>query len=69
MQTYGYIWFEYHAAQQRVRETFTQAPAQDEQSHPNSSTVAQPDGQIAGREGESISPEATAKDRRRAAKE
>jgi hypothetical protein len=30
MQTYAYIWFEYHAAQQRLREVFAQSPVQDE---------------------------------------
>lgn len=66
MQTYAYVWFEYHAAQQRVREVFAQSPVQDEQSHLNSSTVAQPEDQVAGREGDPISPEVTAKERRRA---
>ena len=61
MQTYGYIWFEYHAAQQRVRETFAQSPIPDEQSHLNSSAVAQPDGPDRRREGDPISPDRPAR--------
>jgi len=63
MQTFAYIWFEYRAAQQRVRETFAQSPLPDEQPRLNSSAIAQPGGEIAGREVERISPEATDKDR------
>jgi hypothetical protein len=71
MQTFAFVWLEYHAAQQRLRETFAQSPLPDEESHLNSSpTVAQTDGETAGREVDPISPEATARNEgERAAKE
>lgn len=46
MQPFALIWFEFHAAQQRFRETFAQSSLPDEESHLNSSlAVAQPDGE------------------------
>ena len=46
MQPFALIWLEFHAAQQRVRETFAQSPLPNEGSHLNSSSaVAQPDGE------------------------
>jgi hypothetical protein len=47
MQPFALIWLEFHAAQQRVRETFAQSPRPNEESHLNSSpAVAQPGGEI-----------------------
>lgn len=46
MQPFALIWFEFHAAQRRFRETFAQSSLPDEESHLNSSlAVAQPDGE------------------------
>jgi hypothetical protein len=46
MQLFALIWLEFHAAQQRVRETFAQSWLPVEESHLNSSlAVAQPDGE------------------------
>ena len=65
MQPFALIWLEFHAAQQRVRETFAQSPLPDGESHLNSSlAVAQPDAEIAGKDVDPISPEATGQERR-----
>jgi hypothetical protein len=62
MQTLALIWLQFHAAQERVKETFAQSPPAGEESQSNSSpAVAQPDGQVGGKEVDPISPEATGK--------
>jgi|HubBroStandDraft_2_1064218.scaffolds.fasta_scaffold363427_2 hypothetical protein len=46
MQPFALIWFELHAAQQRVRDAFAQSSLPDAELHLNSSlAVAQPDGE------------------------
>jgi hypothetical protein len=65
MQTLALIWLQFHAAQERVKETFAQSPPAEEELRPNSSpAVAQPDAEIGGKEADPISPEAIGKERR-----
>ena len=52
-----FMWLQFHAAQGCLRENVLQPPLPDEESHLNSSpTVAQTDGEIAGREVDPILP-------------
>jgi hypothetical protein len=56
MQMLVLMWLQLHAAQQCLRETIHNHCSPDDGSHLNSSpTVAQPDGEIAGREVDPVS--------------
>jgi hypothetical protein len=64
-------WLQFHAAPQCLRKNGPQSPLPDEESHLNSSpTIAQPDGEVAGREVDPIWPDRPAgNEAERAAKE